>query len=65
MKRRTLLAMSAFAAGCGRTRACISETAPPRRQRLVMAIGAGPGTLDPGVSWEFGSRTRSGRCSKV
>src|SRR6266849_6002176 len=54
MNRRTLLAMSAFAAGCGRTKSLyFGRTAPPRRQRLVMAIGAGPGTLDPGLSWDI------------
>ena len=54
MKRRALLAMSALAAGCSRTTsAYFGRTTPPRRQRLVMAIGAGPGTLDPGPSWDI------------
>jgi ABC-type oligopeptide transport system substrate-binding subunit len=54
MKRRTLLAMSAVAAGCGRrSSGYFGRTTPPRTQRLTMAIGAGPGTLDPAESWDI------------
>ena len=54
MKRRTVLALSALAAGCGQTnRRQFGRAIPPRTQRLVMAIGAGPGTLDPGLSWDI------------
>ena len=54
MNRRTLLVMAAFAAGCGRTNSrYFGRTTPPRRQRLVMAIVAGPSTLDPGLSWDI------------
>src|SRR4030095_16788303 len=54
MNRSTLLVMAAFAAGCGRTNSrYFGRTTPPRRQRLVMAIVAGPSTLDPGLSWDI------------
>lgn len=54
MKRRTLLAMSTAAAGCGRRNSgYFGRTTPPRRQRLIMAIGSGPATLDPAESWDL------------
>lgn len=54
MNRRALLAMSTVAVGCGGSSGrYFGRTAPPRRQRLVMAIGAAPGTLDPGQSWDI------------
>src|SRR5262245_37500783 len=54
MKRRTLLMITAFAAGCQRTNSrYFGRTTPPRGQRIVMAIVAEPSTLDPGRSWEL------------
>jgi oligopeptide transport system substrate-binding protein len=54
MKRRTLLAMSAVAAACGRRSSkYFGRTMPPQTQRLIMAIGSGPATLDPGASWDL------------
>jgi ABC-type oligopeptide transport system substrate-binding subunit len=46
--------MGVFAAGCNRSdNRYFGKTTPPQKQRLVMAIGAGPGTLDPGLSWDI------------
>jgi len=54
MTRRTLLGLSALTAACGQsTGRYFGRAVPPRKQRLVMAIGAGPGTLDPGLSWDI------------
>jgi ABC-type oligopeptide transport system substrate-binding subunit len=54
MKRRTLLAMSALAAGCGRKHGPqFGKVIPPASQQVVMAIGAAVATLDPGPSWDI------------
>jgi len=54
MTRRTLLGLTAMSAGCGHSGSrYFGRAASPGKQRLVMAIGAGPGTLDPGLSWDI------------
>src|ERR1051325_7471270 len=51
MTRRTLLGLAAMTAGCGHSATrYFGRAVSPERQRLVMAIGAGPGTLDPALS---------------
>src|ERR1051325_4237195 len=54
MTRRTLLGLAAMTAGCGHSATrYFGRAVSPERQRLVMAIGAGPGTLDPALSWDI------------
>ena len=54
MKRRTVVGMSALAVGCSRVkRRYFGANVPPQQQTLTMAIGANPGTLDPGESWDI------------
>lgn len=53
MKRRTLLGLTALTAGCGDANRRFGSATPPKTQRLVMAIGAPLGTLDPGLSWDI------------
>src|ERR1051325_10118950 len=54
MTRRTLLGLTAMTAGCGHSASrYFGRAVSPGKQRLVMAIGAGPGTLDPGLSWDI------------
>jgi ABC-type oligopeptide transport system substrate-binding subunit len=54
VKRRTVVGMSALAVGCSRVkRRYFGLNVPPQQQTLTMAIGANPGTLDPGESWDI------------